>query len=61
MRCHQRGRKNMRDSLTGKQTEGGNWMMGIKEGTWYDEHWVFYATDKLLETTSESNDVLYFG
>ena len=37
----------------------GNQVMGIKEGTWCDEHWVLYTTDKLLNTTSETNDILY--
>ena len=23
--------------------EWGNWVMGIKEGTWWDEHWVLYV------------------
>jgi len=32
--------------------------MGIKEGTWCDEHWVLYATYKLLSITFEANDVL---
>jgi len=31
--------------------------MGIKEGTWCDEHWVLYATDELLNSTSETNDL----
>ena len=25
----------------------GNWAMSMKEGMWWDEHQVFYATDKL--------------
>ena len=37
----------------------GNWLMGINEGTQWDEHWVLYATDELLNPTSETNDVLY--
>ena len=37
----------------------GNWLMGTKEGTWCDEHWVLYATDEFLKCTSETNDVLY--
>ena len=36
-------------------------MMGIKEGTWCDEPWVLYATDKLLNTISETSDALYVG
>ena len=39
----------------------GNWVMGIKEGVWCYEHWVLYATDELLNSTSETNDVLYVG
>lgn len=35
----------------GEKVEGwGNWMMGIKEGTWCSEHWVFYATDESLNS-----------
>ena len=39
----------------------GNWVMGIKKGMWCDEHWVLYATDESLNTTSNTNDVLYTG
>ena len=35
--------------------------MGIKEGTWWDEHWMLYITDELLNTTSETKYVLYVG
>ena len=35
--------------------------MGIKKDTWCDEHWVLYATDELLNSTSETKDVLYVG
>ena len=34
-------------------------MTGIKEGTWYDEHWVLHATDELLNFISVTKDVLY--
>jgi len=37
----------------------GNWVMGIKEGTWCDEHWVLYATDESLNSTPETNKTLY--
>ena len=48
--------------MEGRWVEGwGDRVMGIKEGTWYDEHWVLYATDKLLNTTSETNDVVCVG
>lgn len=40
--------------------ERGNWVMGIKEGTGWDEHWVLNATDDLLNTTPETDDVLLY-
>ena len=33
--------------------------MGIKEGTWYNECWVLYATDEPLDSTPETNNILY--
>lgn len=39
----------------------GKWGMGFKKGTWCDEHWVLYATNELLNSTPETNDVLYVG
>ena len=36
----------------------GNWVMDIKEGTWYNEHWVLYKTDESLTSTSETNNTL---
>jgi len=33
--------------------------MGMKEGTWYDEHWVLYATDESVDTTSETNTICW--
>ena len=35
----------------------GNWVMSIKEGTQCDEHWMLYATDEILNSTSKTNDV----
>ena len=35
--------------------------MGIKEGMGCDKHWVLYATDEFLNSTSETNDVLCVG
>ena len=32
----------------------GNWVRGIKEGTRSNEHWVLYATDESLNSTSET-------
>ena len=35
------------------------WMMGIKEGTCCDENWVLYVSDESLNSTSETNTILY--
>ena len=37
----------------------GNCVMGIKEGMWCHEHWVLYATDESLNSTHETNNILY--
>lgn len=34
-------------------------MMGIKKGTCCDEHWVLNASDESLNSTSETNVILY--
>ena len=39
--------------------EGGGRGMGIKEGTWFDEHWVLYVSDESLNSISETNTKLY--
>ena len=45
-----------------KHTEGcGNWVMGIMEGSWYDEHWVLYTANESLNIISQNNEVLYVG
>ena len=36
-----------------------SWVMDIKEGTWSNEHWVLYATDASLNSTSETNNTVY--
>ena len=35
-------------------------MVDTKEGILCDEYWVLYATDELVKTTSETNDVMYY-
>ena len=35
------------------------WLMGIKEGTCCDEHWVLYVRDESLNSTPETNMALY--
>ena len=39
----------------------GNRVMGIKEGTCDDDHWVLHVTNELLNATSKTNDVLHVG
>ena len=34
-------------------------MMGIKEGTCFDEHWVLDVNDEPLISTTETNITLY--
>ena len=34
-------------------------VMGIKEGTCWDERWVLYVCDKSLSSTLETNTTLY--
>ena len=33
--------------------------MGIKKGTCWDEHWVFYVSDESLGSTPETNTTMY--
>lgn len=34
-------------------------VMGITEGTCYDQHWVFYVGDELPNSTPETSIILY--
>lgn len=36
-------------------------VMGIEEGTWYDEHWVLSSTNESLNIVLKTKDVLYLG
>ena len=47
--------------VAGREGVGGwgNWMTGIKEGTWCDEHLVLYAIDESLNSISETNNTVY--
>ena len=36
-------------------------MIGIKEGTCYDEHWALYVSDESLNSTPETNITLYIN
>ena len=46
--------------VAGGEAVGGwaKWVMGIKEGTCWDEHWVFYVRDESLGSTPETNTTL---
>ena len=37
----------------------GKWVMGIKEGTCWDEHLVLYIRDESLDSTPEAKTTLY--
>jgi len=67
---NQRGKQTMRESglwETNRVIEGrvvGGWgdrVMGIKEGTCWDVHWVLQATNESLNTTTKTYDVLYLA
>ena len=47
--------------VVGKEVDGGEtrWVMGIKGGTCCDEHRVFYADNESLNSTPETNSILY--
>ena len=44
-----------------RQVGGGGtrWVVSIKEGTCYDEHWVLYISDEPLNYTPETSNSLY--
>ena len=35
------------------------WVMGIEEGTCWDEHWVLYVSNETPESTPETKTTLY--
>ena len=37
----------------------GKWVMGIEEGTFWDEHWVLYVSDESQESIPEAKTTLY--
>ena len=49
------------NKLTGGELVGGGWVkwvMGIKDDT-CDEHWALYVSDESLNSTPETNILLY--
>ena len=39
--------------------ERGKWVMGIEEGTYWDEHWVLCVSDEPRESTPKTKGTLY--
>ena len=39
--------------------EKRKWVMGIEEGTCWDEHWGLYVSDESQESTPEAKSTLY--
>ena len=39
--------------------ERGKWVMGIEEGTCWDEYWVLYVSDESWESTPQTKSTLY--
>ena len=40
---------------------GVKWVMGIKEGASWDEHWTSYVRDESLGSTPEAKTILYIN
>ena len=45
--------------VDGGGEEWVKWVMGIKEGTGCDEHWVLYVSDEPLNSTPEANFTIH--
>ena len=45
--------------MKGEVEKRGKWVMGIEEGTCWDEHWVLYGSDESRESTPEAKSTLY--
>ena len=37
----------------------GKWLMGIENGSCWDEHWVLYVSHESWESTPETKSTLY--
>ena len=44
--------------VDGGMRERGKWVMGIEEGTCWDEHWVLYENDEPQESTPKTKHTL---
>ena len=45
--------------MGGMVGERGKWVMGIEEGTYWDEHWVLYVSNEPWESTPKTKSTLY--
>ena len=45
--------------MGGGVRERGKSVMGIEEGTYWDEQWVLYVSDESWESTSKAKSTLY--
>ena len=45
--------------VDGGVAERGKWVMGIEEGTCWDEPWVLYVSDEAWESTPKTKSTLY--
>ena len=43
----------------GASGERGKWVMGIEEGTCWDEYWVSYVSDESWDSTPKTKRTLY--
>uniref|UniRef100_A0A452S5U7 Uncharacterized protein n=1 Tax=Ursus americanus TaxID=9643 RepID=A0A452S5U7_URSAM len=55
------GRDRIRFPPPGAQVGDGVTVMGVEEGTCWDEHGVLYASDESLNSTPETNTTLYIN
>ena len=45
----------------GQGGEQGKWVMGIEEGTFWDEQWVLHVSDESQESTPEAQSKLNYA
>ena len=45
--------------VDGRVGDRGKWVIGIEEGTCWDEHWMLYVSDEPWESTPKTKNTLY--
>ena len=43
----------------GGMEERGKWVMGMEDGSFWDEHWVLHVSDESWESTPETKSTMY--